>query len=178
MREAFRARPLRPDAEMNRLALLAQAHDGSRDELVSECMGLVAYLARRCRRSLGEDAFGEASLALLEAIDSYDAHQGDFRTWAVFRMWCGLAKAVRLQRRYRTQLEGSGRTLSPSDLSPMPELITTALREGVLTQRQAEVAYLKATGEAPQVTMDRLAISRRTYYAEVKRALQALRSYL
>lgn len=160
------------------LVIDARLNSVSREAVVLECMGLIAHVARRCRNTLGEDAFGEASVALLEAIDSYEQEQGDFRTWAVYLMTCHLSNAAQKEKRYRARLLRMDEAPAPSDQEPMPELLSRAVAAGKLSERQAQIVHAKAWGEAPCSIMERFSISERTYHYELAAAMAALRSYL
>jgi len=178
MRAALRPRPRMPDEQMNALAILATTDLDSREKLVLECMGLIAHIAKRCRNTLGEDAFGEASVAFLEAIESYEEAQGDFRTWAMYVMTCRLADASRTEKRFRARIMRGEETLATDGPEPMPELLSRAVAAGAMTDRQARIVQAKAAGETREAIMDSFAISRPTYHREIERAMVALRSYL
>jgi RNA polymerase sigma factor (sigma-70 family) len=178
MREALRRREPLPAFEMDALALRAQHDPGARERLVVECMGLIANTARRCRNTLGEDAFGEASVALLEAVDSFEPEQGDFRTWAVYQMWCRLSDKARGEKRFRARILRGEEVLPASDPTPLPELLVTAVRDRAVTGRQAQIVQMKTTGSTRAEVMERFALQKSTYYEELQRAMKALRSYL
>jgi len=167
-----------PDAVLNDVAVAAKSAPDQRESVILECMGLIAHEARRCRNMLGEDAFGEASVALLQAIDSYEPEQGDFRTWAVFNMRCYLAVAARTEKRFRARIMRGENVLATDGPEPMPELLTKAVAAGTLTERQAQIVHAKAAGADRTTIMDRFAISDRTYRREVAAALVTLRAYL
>lgn len=178
MGAALKQRPRMPDEKLDELVIAARTVPEAREMVVLECMGLIAATARRVRNTLGEDAFGEASVALLEAIDSFEREQGHFRTWAVYLMTCRVADKARTEKRFRSRVMKGEEVLEVARLDPMPELLTKALAGGKLTERQASIVHMKAHGFERQAIMDAFAFGQRTYEREIRSALEALRSYL
>ena len=176
MREALTPRPKLTVAEMDELALRAKTDLAAREELTLHMMGLIADAARRHRNQLGEDAFGEASLALLEALETFHAPMTGFRRWAVVAIRLRMLRVARDEMRYRARSMPVGAAQgSPIHL---PELLARAYAEGAVTRRQAEVLHAHANGESVDATADHFMISRTTYYNELRAAREGLQSYV